>query len=1166
MEERLDFMKPRRSEAFWVALALVVGVVLFALDAAAADQADLIGLFAVPPFIAAVGTGRRATTAVVGLMVVLALVAGVVDNFFGSFEHLLKSALIGLAGLLAIHVATIRRRAELSSRLDNAVARALAETGAHDPAGSRILSAVAQALEWDAAALWEVDGATGTLRCTSTWQSPDGRLQGFEEFSRDMEFGTGIGLPGRVLAGGEPVWIDDISADDSLPEAQAAAAIGVRSIAAFPIMGERGSRAVVDLFSRHRRPADPGLLKGMGTAGRYIGQHLYRRRVEEAVRRAEALRGAVLESALDCVITMNHEGRIMEFNPAAERTFGYRRADVVGRPVADVMIPEHLRDEHRAGLARYLSTGESKILGRRLELTGRRADGTEFPIEVSIVRIGTDEPPLFAGYLRDVTERKRGEESTRRLAAIAEYSSDAVVGVGMDGRILAWNPGAETLYGWTAEEAIGMSIAETAPPDRRDETEYLVRQLMEGKAVTNHRTVRQHKSGELVDVALTLSPIRDETGGVIGMAGIVRDISEELEIERERVRLLEQETRARRRAEELERRASFLVEIHTALDSSLDYEVVLRRLARITVPRIADWCVIHMRGDDGSLRRLAVAHNDPKKERFAWDLEARYPTNPDDEQGVPQVLRTGNAELYPEITEEMVRDSARDPEHLEIIRSLGLRSAMLVPLRARGQTLGVVTLVSAESERLYTQDDLEFASAMARRAALSVDNARLHSELSARSRENEFLAEASAELDQTLDLEETLQRVADLAVPTLGDGCMVDLLEENGTVRRVASASSDEDAGQILERLKEQRIDLDSAHPIAIALRTGSLQRVDDIDRGTHETWTTDGAYLDAVQGWPGRSAVVAPMVARGRTLGTIALSSFSERTFDSDDVRVIRELARRASFAVDNARLFGESSYIATKLQQSLLPPHLPEIPGVEIAARFRPAGETNDVGGDFYDIFVRGPDQWAITIGDVCGKGADAAAVTSLARHTLRATAIRGDDSPDELLRTLNRAMLAEGPLAYQFCTVALASFNTGFESTRASVSSGGHPLPIVLRSDGTVEAAGEPGTLLGVVPDPDLNCTELELFRGDTVVFYTDGITEARTADGMIGFSGLLSAVRDCAGCAAAEVAETIEQRLLDSEATELRDDVALVVAQIAGGGDTRVHTGAVLTAQG
>jgi serine phosphatase RsbU (regulator of sigma subunit) len=386
---------------------------------------------------------------------------------------------------------------------------------------------------------------------------------------------------------------------------------------------------------------------------------------------------------------------------------------------------------------------------------------------------------------------------------------------------------------------------------------------------------------------------------------------------------------------------------------------------------------------------------------------------------------------------------------------------------------------------------------------------------------------------------------------------MVDLLDEGGVVRRVASAAADQQVRAVLDRLREQRIDLDSPHPIAIALRTGAVQRVDDINRDTHLSWTSDEHYLNAIREWPGRSAVVAPMVARGRTLGAIALSSFTERTFDEDDVRVIRELARRASFAVDNARLFGESSYIATKLQQSLLPPHLPEIPGVEIAARFRPAGEANDVGGDFYDIFVRGPDEWAVTIGDVCGKGADAAAVTSLARHTLRATAMRGDDEPHELLRTLNRAMLAEGPLAYQFCTVALASFAVGPDSTHARVASGGHPLPIVLRSDGTVEAVGEPGTLLGVVPDPELSTTEVELHRGDTMIFYTDGITEARTHDGMVGFTGLLDAVRGCAGYAAAEVAERIEQRLLDAQTTDLRDDVALVVAQIAGGGNGRLH---------
>ena len=595
MEEKLDLMTQRRSQAFWLALALGVAAALFIVDAVAEDQADLIGLFAVPPFIAAFGVGRRATAAVAVLVVALALLAGWVDDFFGTFEHLLKTGLVAMASLLAVRVAGIRVRAELSSQLDSAVARALAETPASGNAGSRVLAGVAEALEWDAAALWEVD-AGGALRCTADWQSPEGRLTRFAEFAGELRLESGIGLPGRVLASGEPVWIEDIRQDTGLPEAQSAAKIGVRSVTAFPIMGERGARAVVVLFSRQRKPADSGLMKGMATAGRYIGQHLYRRRIEEAVRRAEALRGAVLESALDCVITMNHEGRIVEFNPAAERTFGHRRADVVGRLVSETLLPERLRNDHRAGLARYLETGESKILGKRMELSGLRSDGTEFPVEISIMRIGTEEPPMFAGYLRDVSQARRGEESRGGWRRSSSTPDDAVVGVGMDGRILAWNPAAERLYGWSAEEALGMSIADTAPPDRTDEANYLVRQVVEGHAITDHRTVRRRKDGQLVDVALTLSPIRDATGEVVGLAGIVRDISEELEIERERVRLLEQETKARRRAEELERRASFLVEIHTALDSSLDYEVVLKRLARITVPRLADWCAIHMRG------------------------------------------------------------------------------------------------------------------------------------------------------------------------------------------------------------------------------------------------------------------------------------------------------------------------------------------------------------------------------------------------------------------------------------------------------------------------------------------------------------------------------------------------------------------------------------------
>ena len=212
---------------------------------------------------------------------------------------------------------------------------------------------------------------------------------------------------------------------------------------------------------------------------------------------------------------------------------------------------------------------------------------------------------------------------------------------------------------------------------------------MEGKRdhQPSHRAPAQGR--QLVDVALTLSPIRDDAGEVIGMAGIIRDISEELEIERERVRLLEQETKARRRAEELERRASFLVEIHTALDSSLDYEVVLRRLARITVPRLADWCAIHMHGDDGSLRAARGRTQRPQAGAVRVGPGGPLPDRPGRAAGRARGAAHGQGgAVSARSPTRWSCESARDPEHLQILRELGLRSAMLVPLRARGQTLG----------------------------------------------------------------------------------------------------------------------------------------------------------------------------------------------------------------------------------------------------------------------------------------------------------------------------------------------------------------------------------------------------------------------------------------------------------------------------------------------
>jgi serine phosphatase RsbU (regulator of sigma subunit) len=280
-------------------------------------------------------------------------------------------------------------------------------------------------------------------------------------------------------------------------------------------------------------------------------------------------------------------------------------------------------------------------------------------------------------------------------------------------------------------------------------------------------------------------------------------------------------------------------------------------------------------------------------------------------------------------------------------------------------------------------------------------------------------------------------------------------------------------------------------------------------------------------------------------------VSASKERTFGAPDVTLAEDIARRAALAVDNARLFRERSYVARTLQRSLLPPHLPEIPGVEIAARYHAAGEGNEVGGDFYDVFRTGKDDWAIVIGDVCGKGADAAALTALARYTLRASAMQAR-KPSRVLGMLNDALVAEcatrDAMDQRFSTVAYARLRPTESGIRLTTTSGGHPVPLILRADGRLEAACKVGTLVGVLPDPTLSDQTTMLDPGDVIVFFTDGITEARGPAGVFGEAGIRSLVSTCGGYSAHAIAERIERAVLDYQEGNLRDDVALMVLRV------------------
>jgi PAS domain S-box-containing protein len=302
-------------------------------------------------------------------------------------------------------------------RAEHAVARVLASMADEAAAHPQLLEAIGTALAWDFGALWEPVEDGTFLRCQWTWQAASVPDDSFVKASRAVSLPPGQGLPGEVWQTGRPAWIADAKEHPRpLPRADAAAKAGLLSAFAFPIRGTGDVLAVMELFAATERAPDAELLATMTSLGTQIGQFVERCRATHALAESDARKSAILNASFDCIITMDGDGLIVEVNDATEATFGYEAHELVGRELAEMMIPPDIREEHRRGVRRYMETGASRIVGHPVELTAMRADGTVFPVELAVTRPDLPGAPLFCGYLRDVTERHEHERSLQRLA------------------------------------------------------------------------------------------------------------------------------------------------------------------------------------------------------------------------------------------------------------------------------------------------------------------------------------------------------------------------------------------------------------------------------------------------------------------------------------------------------------------------------------------------------------------------------------------------------------------------------------------------------------------------------------------------------------------------------------------------------------------------------
>jgi serine phosphatase RsbU (regulator of sigma subunit) len=415
-----------------------------------------------------------------------------------------------------------------------------------------------------------------------------------------------------------------------------------------------------------------------------------------------------------------------------------------------------------------------------------------------------------------------------------------------------------------------------------------------------------------------------------------------------------------------------------------------------------------------------------------------------------------------------------------------------------------------------------------------------------------LLIEAGAVLASSLDLTTTMGQVARLTVPRLADLCVIDLRDDDGSIKDVAVAAARDRLARDLEQLRA-RYPLDPAggHPVARVISSGEPELLPEMTSTLLSSFAQGSEHARFMIDHDYHSAVVAPLLARGRTLGALSVLRLGDSVpYGSEDLDLVCELALRAALAIDNARLYTERTRIAHTLQQALLPESLPEIPGAEIEALYCAAGELNEVGGDFYDVFQQDANHWLLAIGDVCGKGPRAAGVTALARHTLRAAAISGQ-SPTEMLGTLHRALRHQPPGA-DLCTVCLVTIAHSPGHTRLTVTLAGHPPPLLISRSGEATQIGRPGTLLGVIDPIEIRESEAELHPGQTLLLYTDGVTEAGRPQRQLGEQGLLDLCRQAPRLALPALLEHIEHAALERAEGGLRDDIALLALRRVGPG--------------
>lgn len=904
------------------------------------------------------------------------------------------------------------------------------------------------------------------------------------------------GLRSKACSSGRAVYHNDFTNSkwtEFLPEGH----VSIENVLFAPLMIEGQTAGLLGLANKPGGFTEHDA-KTASALGNIAAAALRNSRLLESLRNAEDRFRLVAQSAADAVISIDSDGKIIFWNKAAETIFGYTSREILGKPLSPIM-QDGTYKAHQYGIKRLISSGKPKIIGKTIEMTGRRKNGSEFPVELSLSECGTREGIFFTGIVRDITERKNAEKMhtmlTRALGqerdilhTIMENTGAHLVYLDPEFNFILVNSAYEKGSGHTREELLGRNHFDFFPSEENEAIFKKVRdtgESVEFKARPFEFADQPWRGTTYWD--WTLTPVKDTEGKVKGLVFSLADITEKV--------ISKQLSDA-------------LNNINLLVASTLDFDEITQKAvvesAKVIGAETSAICLL---------------------ENGKWVLKYLYGF-PTSMIGMKFSSRDmPHAVLAAKTKKPVVIENSSSDERVnrEMLMHYNIRSVMVLPLMIKEKVIGTLFFNHHTSPAAFSESHIDFANKLATSISLALENARLYEKSLSRVKTFESVIQMGSLITSSLTTEEVHGQIVNYSLLLLNAQAAILLkLDNKHHMFRVAASSG------VSEKISK------SCLTFAKAIDMGFIRQAPSFIKNLKNLPKIPVFSESIKEGF--LSAILTPVIVSGELHSLLLILDKKYLSPSEEDTAAMKLFANQSAIAIKNAERYEAEHYIAQTLQKSLLHSVIPRIKDLEFKFYYQSASKGAEVGGDFYDFFEIDEDNYGIVMGDVSGKGVDVAAETARIKFLLQDRAHSGLP-PSKVLASVNNTMIKQK--ADRFTALTYGVYNR--KASVLNLANAGNPYPYMAGDDSFLKLTDVP---ISIIEKESYNSMEIPLQTDDLIIMYTDGLIEARYKDTLFGEEKVRRFVKKNKKIALKDFLKALVEEARRFSHDNLKDDILVI----------------------